>query len=186
MSLASQLQEAVFSKWQVGLLHGRMKAAEKDEVMTAFRDCELQVLVSTTVIEVGVDVPNATIMVIMNAERFGLAQLHQLRGRVGRGSEKGYCILVSDAKSEDSQARLKLMATTSNGFEIAEEDLRQRGPGELLGLRQHGQGLFKLARPGFHQSELALAEQIAEDLIKQPLNDGAMEMIEDIERKIVP
>ena len=186
MSLATQLQEEVFHKWQVGLLHGRMKAAEKDAVMGAFRDGDLQVLVSTTVIEVGVDVPNATIMVIMNAERFGLAQLHQLRGRVGRGSEKGYCILVSDTKSEESQARLKLMATTANGFEIAEEDLRQRGPGELLGLRQHGQGLFKLARPGFHQSELALAEQIAEDLVKEPLNEGAKEMITDIERKIVP
>ena len=186
MSLAAQLQEEVFRKWQVELLHGRMKAAEKDAVMGAFRDGDLQVLVSTTVIEVGVDVPNATIMVIMNAERFGLAQLHQLRGRVGRGSEKGYCILVSDTKSEESQARLKLMATTANGFEIAEEDLRQRGPGELLGLRQHGQGLFKLARPGFHQSELALAEQIAEDLVKEPLNEGAKEMITDIERKIVP
>lgn len=186
MSLAAQLQEEVFRKWRVGLLHGRMKAAEKDAVMGAFRDGDLQVLVSTTVIEVGVDVPNATIMVIMNAERFGLAQMHQLRGRVGRGSEKGYCILVSDTKSEESQARLKLMATTANGFEIAEEDLRQRGPGELLGLRQHGQGLFKLARPGFHQSELALAEQIAEDLVKEPLNEGAKEMITDIERKIVP
>lgn len=186
MSLAAQLQEEVFRKWQVGLLHGRMKAAEKDAVMGGFRDGDLQVLVSTTVIEVGVDVPNATIMVIMNAERFGLAQLHQLRGRVGRGSERGYCILVSDTKSEESQARLKLMATTANGFEIAEEDLRQRGPGELLGLRQHGQGLFKLARPGFHQSELALAEQIAEDLVKEPLNEGAKEMITDIERKIVP
>lgn len=186
MSLAAQLQEEVFRKWRVGLLHGRMKAAEKDAVMGAFRDGDLQVLVSTTVIEVGVDVPNATIMVIMNAERFGLAQMHQLRGRVGRGSEKGYCILVSDTKSEESQVRLKLMATTANGFEIAEEDLRQRGPGELLGLRQHGQGLFKLARPGFHQSELALAEQIAEDLVKEPLNEGAKEMITDIERKIVP
>lgn len=186
MSLAEQLQGQTFRDWQVGLLHGRMKADEKDSVMNAFREDRLQVLVSTTVIEVGVDVPNATIMVIMNAERFGLAQLHQLRGRVGRGSEKGYCILVSDARSEESQARMKLMATTSNGFEIAEEDLRQRGPGELLGLRQHGQGLFKLARPGFHQSELALAEQIAEEAVKEPLTAGAQEMITDIERKIVP
>lgn len=186
MSLAEQLQREVFEAWQVGLLHGRMKADEKEAVMAEFRDCKMQVLVSTTVIEVGVDVPNATIMVIMNAERFGLAQLHQLRGRVGRGSEKGYCILVSDACAEESQARMRLMATTSNGFEIAEEDLRQRGPGELLGLRQHGQGLFKLARPGFHQSELALAEQIAADCVKEPLTMGAQEMIMDIERKIVP
>ena len=154
--------------------------------MQQFRDGLINVLVSTTVIEVGVDIPNATIMVIMNAERFGLAQLHQLRGRVGRGSEKSYCILVSDARSEDSQARLKLMATTSSGFAIAEEDLRQRGPGELLGLRQHGQGLFRLARPGFHQKELALAEAIASDCAREPLTDGAREMIQDIERKIIP
>lgn len=186
ISLAEQLQTDVFPQWQVGLLHGRMRADEKEAVMQDFRDCQTQVLVSTTVIEVGVDIPNATIMVIMNAERFGLAQLHQLRGRVGRGSEKSYCILVSDAKSEESQARLKLMATTSSGFEIAEEDLRQRGPGELLGLRQHGQGLFKLARPGYHQAELAQAEAIARDIADEPLNVGAREMIHEIERKIVP
>lgn len=186
MSLAERLQEDTFAKWQVGLLHGRMRADEKDAVMTQFRAQDIQVLVSTTVIEVGVDIPNATIMVIMNAERFGLAQLHQLRGRVGRGSKKGYCILVSDATSEDAQARLKLMATTSNGFDIAEEDLRQRGPGELLGLRQHGQGIFKLARPGFHQQELAMAEQIAEACVKEPLSAGALEMISDMKRKLVP
>lgn len=186
ISLAETLQRDVFPKWQVGLLHGRMRADEKEAVMADFRAQHTQVLVSTTVIEVGVDIPNATIMVIMNAERFGLAQLHQLRGRVGRGSEKSYCILVSDARSEESQARLKLMATTASGFEIAEEDLRQRGPGELLGLRQHGQGLFHLARPGFHQAELALAEEIAAGIADEPLSDGAREMIQDIERKIVP
>lgn len=186
MSLAEQLQSDVFRQWTVGLLHGRMRPDEKEAIMQQFRDQLIDVLVSTTVIEVGVDIPNATIMVIMNAERFGLAQLHQLRGRVGRGSEKSYCILVSDARSEESQARLKLMATTSSGFEIAEEDLRQRGPGELLGLRQHGQGLFRLARPGFHQEELALAETIARDCAGEPLTDGAREMIQDIERKIVP
>ena len=186
ISLAEQLQTEVFTSWHVGLLHGRMRADEKEAIMQEFRDGHTQVLVSTTVIEVGVDVPNATIMVIMNAERFGLAQLHQLRGRVGRGSEKSYCILVSDATSEESQARLKLMATTASGFEIAEEDLRQRGPGELLGLRQHGQGLFRLARPGFHQTELALAEEIARDLADQPLTDGAEKMIAEIARRIVP
>ena len=186
ISLAERLQQDVFSKWQVGLLHGRMSADEKDVIMTQFRAQEIHVLVSTTVIEVGVDVPNATIMVIMNAERFGLAQLHQLRGRVGRGDQKGYCILVSDATSEDAQARMKLMATTSNGFDIAEEDLRQRGPGELLGLRQHGQGIFKLARPGFHQQELAMAEQIAVACVKEPLSEGALEMIREIKRKLVP
>lgn len=186
MSLAEQLQNEAFRQWRVGLLHGRMRADEKEAVMQEFRDGALQVLVSTTVIEVGVDVPNATLMVIMNAERFGLAQLHQLRGRVGRGSEKSYCILVSDATSEESQARLKLMATTASGFEIAEEDLRQRGPGELLGLRQHGQGLFHLARPGYHQKELALAERIAQDIAEEPLSEGAQAMVSDIARKIVP
>ncbi|MEE0435084.1 MAG: ATP-dependent DNA helicase RecG [Peptococcaceae bacterium] len=186
ISLAEQLQNDIFYDWQVGLLHGRMRPEEKEDIMQAFRERQTQVLVSTTVIEVGVDVPNATIMVIMNAERFGLAQLHQLRGRVGRGSEKSYCILVSDAKSEESQARLKLMATTASGFDIAEEDLRQRGPGELLGLRQHGQGLFRLARPGYHQAELALAETIAHDALAEPLTDGARDMICDIEKKIVP
>ena len=186
ISLAEQLAEEVFPDWQVGLLHGRMRADEKETVMEAFRARQTQVLVSTTVIEVGVDIPNATVMVIMNAERFGLAQLHQLRGRVGRGSEKSYCILVSDTRSEEGQARMKLMATTANGFEIAEEDLRQRGPGELLGLRQHGQGLFRLARPGYHQMELALAERIAADLAAAPLSEGAQVMVRRIAEKIVP
>ncbi|MDO4280313.1 MAG: ATP-dependent DNA helicase RecG [Peptococcaceae bacterium] len=186
VSLKEQLETREFADYHVGLLHGRMRADEKEAVMQDFRDRAIDLLVSTTVIEVGVDVPNATIMVIMNAERFGLAQLHQLRGRVGRGSDKGYCILVSDAKSEESQARMKLMATSSNGFDIAEEDLRQRGPGELLGLRQHGQGLFHLARPGFHQSELALAEEMAAACAESALSAGAQEMVDDIQRKIIP
>lgn len=184
--LAESLNKSHLLGFRVGLLHGRMKADEKTEVMRAFCDGKLDALVSTTVIEVGVDVPNATVMVVMNAERFGLAQLHQLRGRVGRGAEKSYCILVSDATSKESQARLKLMATSNDGFAIAEEDLRQRGPGELLGMRQHGQGLFHLARPGFHQRELAIASQIAHELNESQLTEGAQVMISTIDKKIIP
>lgn len=186
VSLADQLQATFFTSFKVGLLHGRMRADEKEAIMEDFRQRKIQLLVSTTVIEVGVDVPNATIMVIVNAERFGLAQLHQLRGRVGRGSEKSYCILISNTTSEQGQARMKLMATSRNGFEIAEEDLRQRGPGELLGLRQHGQGMFKLARPGYHQVELALAEKIAEELEASPLSAGASFLVKKLHTKMIP
>lgn len=127
-----------FSKFKVGLLHGKMKPEEKDAVMTAFRDGEIHVLVATTVIEVGVDVPNANTMVIHNAERFGIAQLHQLRGRIGRGEHKSYCILLTDGKSENSLEKLQVLADTSDGFKIAEADLRLRGPGDVLGTAQSG------------------------------------------------
>ena len=123
------------------LLHGRMKDKEKDEVMTAFKNGEYDCLVSTTVIEVGVDVPNATIMVIYNAERFGLSQLHQLRGRVGRGSEKSYCFLLSDLETETAKERLYTFRSTSDGFKIAEKDLEMRGGGDFLGTRQSGRML---------------------------------------------
>jgi ATP-dependent DNA helicase RecG len=127
-----------FPRLRVACIHGRMKAKEKDAVMAAFVAGETDILVSTTVIEVGVDVPNAALMVVENAERFGLSQLHQLRGRVGRGSHKSWCILVSDAKGEDARARLKAMCATNDGFRISEEDLRLRGPGDFFGSRQHG------------------------------------------------
>jgi len=133
-----ELKEYFYKAYEVGLVHGRMKSSEKDEVMNAFHRGEISLLVSTTVIEVGVNVPNATIMCIEGAERFGLSQLHQLRGRVGRGSHQSYCILVSDSKNDVSQERLKLMEQTQDGFELAEQDLLLRGSGQLFGLAQSG------------------------------------------------
>ena len=133
-----ELKEYFYKAYEVGLVHGRMKSSEKDEVMNAFHKGEISLLVSTTVIEVGVNVPNATIMCIEGAERFGLSQLHQLRGRVGRGSHQSYCILVSDSKNDVSQERLKLMEHTQDGFELAEQDLLLRGSGQLFGLAQSG------------------------------------------------
>jgi ATP-dependent DNA helicase RecG len=129
--------------FRVGLLHGRLKGREKDEVMTAFRANEIQALVATALIEVGVDVPNASIMLIENAERFGLAQLHQLRGRIGRGAHESQCILISSAKNEEARQRLKILEETNDGFKIAEADLKLRGPGELLGREQSGVPKFR-------------------------------------------
>ncbi len=164
---AEELQTKVFSQYNLGLLHGKMKAKEKDAVMTAFARGDVQILVSTTVVEVGVDVPNATIMLIENADRFGLSALHQLRGRVGRGKDKSYCILVSDNQSEGTRERLQVMKRTNNGFEIADYDLKTRGPGDFFGKKQHGLPDLKIADMLGDTQTLAECRQCAEELLRQ-------------------
>ena len=164
-----RLAKNVFPKLRVGLLHGRLKNDEKDAVMEQFRRNEIQILVATTVIEVGVDVPNATMMVIEHADRFGLAQLHQLRGRIGRGSEKSQCILVAPKLiTGEARERLETMVATSNGFEIAERDLKLRGPGEFFGTRQHGDAAFSVAQPLRDHELLELARREAFALAENP------------------
>ena len=164
---AKKLQAEVFPDLKVAFVHGKMKPKEKDAVMAAFAAHETDILVSTTVIEVGVDVPNAAVMVIENAERFGLSQLHQLRGRVGRGKHQSYCILISDNQNEETRARLKVMAKTTDGFKIAEEDLRLRGPGDFFGQRQHGLPGLKVADLGCDTKLLQEAQEAARKLLAE-------------------
>ncbi len=163
---AENLQQNVFPELKVSVLHGKMKPKEKEAVMAAFSAGESDILVSTTVIEVGVDVPNATLMLVENAELFGLSQLHQLRGRVGRGNAKSYCILLSQSVTEDGRARLKALTDTNDGFRIAEEDLKLRGPGDFFGQRQHGLPELKVADLSCDMRLLDDAQQAAKKLLR--------------------
>ncbi len=161
---AAELMLNQFQDISVGLVHGKLKSDEKEEIMRKFAANEYSILVATTVIEVGVDVPNATVMVIENAERFGLSQLHQLRGRVGRGEAQSYCILISDSFSETTRARLEVMCSTNDGFEIADQDLKMRGPGDFFGSRQHG--LPQLAIADFADTKsIELSQMIADYIL---------------------
>ena len=162
---AKKLQEETFPDLRVSVLHGKMKPKEKEKVMETFAAGESDILVSTTVVEVGVDVPNATCMVVENAERFGLSQLHQLRGRVGRGQAKSYCILLSEHPSEETRRRLKVMTRTNNGFEISQEDLQLRGPGDFFGQRQHGLPTLKIADLACDMQLLEEAQSAARALL---------------------
>ncbi|HEX3252807.1 MAG TPA: ATP-dependent DNA helicase RecG, partial [Pyrinomonadaceae bacterium] len=172
------LRDTVFPKLPIGLLHGKMKPLDKERVMSAFVAGEIKILVSTTVIEVGVDVPNASVMIVEHAERFGLSQLHQLRGRVGRGAEKSYCILLtSDKRTAVAEERLGVMAKTSNGFVIAEKDLELRGPGELLGTRQSGLPEFRIGNIVRDQPLLEEAKREAEFYLNKPKSAVTAKMI---------
>lgn len=171
IAYARELREQVFPDFTVGLLHGKIKSDEKEAVMNSFVAGDIDILVSTTVIEVGVNVPNASLMIVEGAERFGLSQLHQLRGRVGRGNRRSFCVLVSDATSPEARKRLRVMASTNNGFEIAEEDLKMRGPGDFFSgacnseMRQSGGIKLRLAKCCDDASLMDCAVQEANALI---------------------
>ena len=174
--MARHLEKEVFPDLRIGLLHGRMKSAEKDSVMTSFAAGNLHVLVATTVIEVGIDVPNATLMVVEHAERFGLSQLHQLRGRVGRGAAQSICLLVADVRdSPDARRRLEIMCETNDGFRIAEVDLELRGPGEIAGTRQSGIPAFRFANLIRDRKALELARQEAREFLTRVRHGGDAE-----------
>ena len=164
--MAEQLQAEVFPEYVVALLHGRLKQEEKDRVMGAFTRGDVHVLVSTTVIEVGVDVPNASVILIEGADRFGLAQLHQFRGRVGRGPHPSSCLLLTESDAEATLARLRALERTSDGFALAEEDLRMRGPGQFFGTRQSGLPDLALASLTEDGEVLELARSVAQELVQ--------------------
>lgn len=164
---AEHLQRQVFPDLTLGLLYGKMKSKDKDATMSAFARGDIQVLVATTVVEVGVDVPNASLIIIENAERFGLSQLHQLRGRVGRGRHQSYCVLITATRSAEAMARLRTLASTTDGFKISEEDLKARGPGDFFGNRQHGLPQMKIADLSGDMRLLSEAQEAANRLLSQ-------------------
>jgi ATP-dependent DNA helicase RecG len=181
--MAEELGKTVFHDFTVGLVHGRMRADERDRIMRQFRDGEIHILVATTVIEVGIDIPNATVMIVEHAERFGLSQLHQLRGRVGRGGSAGYCLLVNHLQGGDAVKRLRVMEQEHDGFKIAQADLSLRGPGEFLGTRQSGMGDFRLANLARDSRLLmearreALAWLAIDPELKRPESAGLREIL---------
>jgi len=179
MKAASKMHEhlskIVFPDLRVGLLHGKLPPAEKESVMQQFKAGELHILVSTTVIEVGVDVPNATLMVIEQAERFGLSQLHQLRGRVGRGAEQSYCVLVTGKLNDTGRERIRAMVDSNDGFAIAEMDLKLRGPGEFFGTRQSGMPGLRFANLIRDEEILEQAREEAQSLVTQPASSSEYE-----------
>lgn len=176
VEVAGKYKEVTFKKYRVEYLHGKMKNKEKDEVMTRFKEGKIDVLISTTVIEVGVNVPNATVMVIENADRFGLAQLHQLRGRVGRGNHQSYCILKTANRSREAYERLKVMEKSNSGFDVAEQDLELRGPGDFFGNRQSGLPEFRIANLLRDVTVLKEAQIAAKEIIE---NDPRLEKEEN-------
>lgn len=188
----SQLKEGEFKGFRLGLVHGKLTTKEQEEAMYKFRNKELDLLVATTVLEVGIDIPNATCMIIAFAERFGLSQLHQLRGRIGRGSLQSFCLLISDNRTDEAKARLKAMLSSSDGFRIAEEDLRIRGPGEFFGKRQHGLAELKIANPLTQMQLLKAARQEAikllgqdaplEERLHQPLREKLLQRFPEYEK----
>ncbi len=181
-----KLQSKIFPEFKIGLLHGRMSSAEKDQAITLFRDQETQILVSTTVVEVGVDVPNATVMLIENAERFGLSQVHQLRGRVGRGKDKSYCLLMLGGSTPEARQRLQVLEQSQDGFLIAEMDLQLRGPGQVLGTRQSGLPDFALASLVEDQEVLQLARDAAQKVLaKDRKLEGLPLMREELNRRYI-
>ena len=169
---ADKLARGSFQNYRVGVLHGKMRAKDREAIMQQFASGEIQLLVSTTVIEVGVDVPNAVIMMVENAERFGLSQLHQLRGRVGRGSVQSYCILISDTQNPDTKQRLQVLHQTNDGFKVAEYDLKARGPGDFLGKRQHGLPQLKIADLSSSMDTMEQVQQAAQQIHEHPLSAG--------------
>lgn len=168
----AELKEGEFKDFRLGLVHGKLKTKEQEEAMLRFRNKELDLLVATTILEVGIDIPNATCMIIAHAERFGLSQLHQLRGRIGRGGLQSFCLLISDSRTDEAKARLKAMLSSSDGFRIAEEDLRIRGPGEFFGNRQHGLAELKIANP---LTQMQLLKAAREEAIKLLSQDASLE-----------